>query len=411
MADKRSGTLRTTQAAPAKKRQPMGKDSGVGTSASSRYDTPASSSRASSSSTIANSEVRLAKLNEQDFEKIVLNPRGVGIDDSTKSTLAFFHFGTDETPAEGLFDYYRNLPGLSETTLWLDGNESFLADVVREYDSMSEYGVNEAEYAVFAMEKLLKREIRNPRLLETRHWMAERMIQLVAKLEKLWEQPPVVDETVPREDYAFDIRPDCSYWVSLQAFNPEYRKTAGEFVSVRQKRILCPYLSIEFKKDESTLKQARVQVAVASAIALYNRYKLKKDRLDAFKRPWSDRQVEVLKHYGLTFTGRDYEFWCTEPNLGSEGSWKGCRMYRLAQNACDTPTGVRKFVNWINEIHRWGLTVHGPSCESDVKHCLASTPGAERTSLGAEGEEPYIQSEDEAERMGSTSGDRGKSAT
>ncbi len=388
MADKRLGTLRTTQTSQAKKKLVMGKDSGIGS-------TPASSSHASSSSTIANSEVRLARVNEQDFDKMVLNPRGVYIDGSTKSTLASFHFGTDETRAEGLFDWYRNLSGLSETTLWLDGTESFLADVVREYDSMREYGVNEAEYAMFAMEHLLKREVRNPRLPETRHWMAERMVQFVAKPEQLWEQPPIVDEAVPRKAYTFDIRPDCSYWVSLQAFNPEYRKTVGEFVSVRQNRILCPYLTIEFKKDDFTLKQARVQVAAASAIALYNRYKLKKDRLDTFKRPWSERQAKVLKHYGLTLTGRNYEFWCTEPSLGSEGSWEGCRMYRLVQNACDTRTGVRKFVNWINEIHRWGLTVHGPSCERDVKYCIASTPGAERTSLGAEGDKPLVESEDE----------------
>lgn len=402
MADKRSGTLRTAQASQAKKKLPMGKDSGIEISASSRYRTPASSSHASSSSTIANSEVRLARVNEQGFEKMVLNPRGVYIDDSTKSTLASFHFGTDEAPAEGLFDRYRNLSGLSETTLWLDGNESFLADVVREYDSMREYELNEAEYAMFAMENLLKREVRNPRLPETRHWMAERLIQLVAKPEKLWEQPPIVDETVPCKSYTFDIRPDCSYWVSLQAFNPDYRKTVGEYVSVRQKRILCPYLTIEFKKDGSTLKQARAQVTAASAIALYNRWKLKKHCLDATKRPWSERQVKVLKHYGLTFTGRDYEFWCTEPSLGSEGSWKGCRMYRLVQNDCATRTGIRELVNWINEIHRWGLTVHGPSCERDIKYCIATTPGAKRTSLGMEGEKPFIESEDEAERMKST---------
>jgi hypothetical protein len=87
--------------------------------------------------------------------------------------------------------------------------------------------------------------------------MAERMIQLVAKPEKGWEQPPVLDRTVP---YNFDIRPDCSYWVSLQAFNPLYRKIVREYVSVRKDGILCPYLTIEFKKDDSTLRKARNQV-------------------------------------------------------------------------------------------------------------------------------------------------------
>ena len=71
-------------------------------------------------------------------------------------------------------------------------------------------------------------------------------------------------------------------------------------------------------------------------------------------------------------------------------------MYRLAQNDCESSEGVSSFVNWVNEIHRWGLTVHGPSCERDIKCCINSTPGAVRTSLGTEGEGGFVDSEDEA---------------
>lgn len=60
---------------------------------------------------------------------MVLNPRGAYIDELTKSMLAFFYFGTDEALAEGLYNYYRNLSGLSGTTLWLNGNKSFLENV------------------------------------------------------------------------------------------------------------------------------------------------------------------------------------------------------------------------------------------------------------------------------------------
>ena len=148
-------------------------------------------------------------------------------------------------------------------------------------------------------------------------------------------------------------------------------------MSVRKDRILCPYLTIEFKKDDSTLRKARNQVAVASALALYNRWKLKKDRLDAVKKPWSERHEKVLKHYALTFAGRSYEFWCIEPTLNSQGGWIGCRMYRLVQNDCEWREGVGWFVNWINEIHRWGLT-DGPSCERDIQYCIDSSSGYAR---------------------------------
>jgi hypothetical protein len=104
----------------------------------------------------------------------------------------------------------------------------------------------------------------------------------------------------------------------------------------------------------------------------------------------------VLKHYALTFTGRSYEFWCIEPTLDSQGSWIGCRMYRLVQNGCESREGVGWFVNWINEIHRWGLTVHGASCGRDIKYSIDGSSGGVRTSLGVEGEGGFVDSEDEA---------------
>jgi hypothetical protein len=71
-------------------------------------------------------------------------------------------------------------------------------------------------------------------------------------------------------------------------------------------------------------------------------------------------------------------------------------MYRLAQNDFESCEGVSWFVNWINEIHRWGLTVHGPSCERDIKYCIDSSPYGVRTSLGVEREGGFVDSEDEA---------------
>jgi hypothetical protein len=403
MAGKRPSAMQPTRASQAKVKQPSKKDSGIGSNAGLSSLTLATLSHTGPAPTSLS-----AKTNELDFEEMVLTPRGICIDDTTKSVLAAFHFGVDEAPANGLPEYYRNLSGLSETTLWLDADESFITDIVREYESMREYSLNEAEHATYAIENLLKREVRNAQLPVTRHWMAERMIQLVAKPEKRWEQPPVLDRAVAHKPYHFDIRPDCSYWISLQAFNPDYRETIGEYVSVRKDRILCPYLTIEFKKDDTSSRKARNQVAVASALALYNRWKLKKDRLDAAKKPWSERHKKVLKHYGITFTGRSFEFWCIEPTLDSQGSWIGCRMYRLAQHTCKSSNGVRRFVDWVNEIHRWGLTVHGPSCERDIKYCINSTPGAIRTSLGMEGEGRFADSEDEGEHK---AGDEGEDKT
>jgi hypothetical protein len=43
---------------------------------------------------------------------------------------------------------------------------------------------------------------------------------------------------------------------------------------------------------------------------------------------------------------------------------------------------VEDFIDWVNEIHRWGLAVYGP-CEADVKGCIDHGPSGIRTSSDA----------------------------
>ena len=55
-------------------------------------------------------------------------------------------------------------------------------------------------------------------------------------------------------------------------------------------------------------------------------------------------------------------------------------MKKLWHGTCTEPHEVKELADWINEIHRWGLSVHGPSCENDVKICLTSRSGRSRVS-------------------------------
>jgi hypothetical protein len=77
--------------------------------------------------------------------------------------------------------------------------------------------------------------------------------------------------------------------------------TASRHDQIRQKRAFCPYLTIEFK-DEETLATARHQVAVASAMALYNRCHLK-SALQMSRGKWSEKDMNQMRHYDITFTG------------------------------------------------------------------------------------------------------------
>jgi hypothetical protein len=36
----------------------------------------------------------------------------------------------------------------------------------------------------------------------------------------------------------------------------------------------------------------------------------------------------------------------------------------------DSTYDAGTLMQWINEFHRWGLTVHGPACKNEIKICL-----------------------------------------
>ena len=78
-----------------------------------------------------------------------------------------------------------------------------------------------------------------------------------------------------------------------------------------------------------------------------------------------------MKHYILTFVGSDYEIWVLRARFSKDSStWDGCSMISICQSTCMSKVGVRRLESWINEIHRWGLSVHAADCEADVKKIL-----------------------------------------
>ena len=87
--------------------------------------------------------------------------------------------------------------------------------------------------------------------------------------------------------------------------------TASRYDQIRQKRAFYPYLTIEFKNEE-TLTTARHQVAVASAMALYNRCHLK-SALQMGRGKWSEKDMHQMRHYDITFTRLTRDLLCTVP--------------------------------------------------------------------------------------------------
>ena len=298
------------------------------------------------------------------FEAEVLIPWRIKITTTTgRCRDPFKHFATDSAVD------YTALEGIEASQLWLDPEDNSSAEIVEEYQVMASRQMCEAEYASFATEMFFKRQRRFQQTPSDRKWRAERTISLFCPPEgNNWVAPPSFETDT--QEFKFDVRPDCCYWVSLSGFNDDYRGDLFGVVYVHKDAITCPYFTIEFKKHGQSASQAQAKALGAAAVALYNRFLLKKRALEAAKTPWAEADKNQMRHYVITFVGSQFVIWILRADFGDDDCWNGCSMSLLYESKCTSASIVRQLKKWINEIHRWGLSGHATSCERDVKSIL-----------------------------------------
>ena len=304
------------------------------------------------------------------FEQNVLRPRSIIIDRHSVPVTAYAHFGAKEPPPSDMtqHQYYTEVRSVPESTIWVEPNTAFIEAVQKTYSDMLRWKMCEAEFATYAKEELLKRN----KSLDTnsRIFQTMRLVEFVNKPEPKdpkWVPPPLTTEAPsPSNEFAFDIRPDCSYWVSLQGSNKALRYMIAKIVHTIYNNFASPYFTIEFKKDDQDSEVALNQLAGASALALYNRFCLRQKRFSQ-KETWTTRRTRVLRHYGLTMEGEQYTVWCTRPTLTNDFAWAGCEMEMIGYGLCSSDEDIRELIYWINEIHCWGLTKHALRVEKDIK--------------------------------------------
>ena len=176
-------------------------------------------------------------------------------------------------------------PNLSELRIWRRPTDQYIQDLQREYGAMFDFLSNEAEYQDYALENILlnERRYRKDHSFPKEDLVPVRMIELVQKPEPnspTWATPPCISADDAADDaeekpYEWDIRPDCTYYVNLRAFPEKYRSLISKEIAVVKDLAYAPYLTIEFKKQNEVPCGAKHQVAVASTLALYNRWLLK----------------------------------------------------------------------------------------------------------------------------------------
>lgn len=235
----------------------------------------------------------------------------------------------------------------------------------------------EAEFAAFGTECFFRGQRRAAHATEDSLLRVVRMIQPVSVPDSdTLQVPPVLLEIDGTElensaaEWAGDLRPDCSYWLSIRGFNRDYSHQVQTVTYVKHKAI-CPYLTVEFKRDNESEDVAIAQVAAAGAIALFNRFRLYHSAVASKNDQWVLVPVHDLRHYAITFVGSRYVVWVLRVRVDSSAEWDGCTMERLVTADCsENSVSVRELAHWINEIHRWTLTAHGPECKNEIKAVL-----------------------------------------
>ena len=327
--------------------------------------------------------------------KVFFEPRSIKIFDTNQfPDTAYAHFGI-EVPGTRLVAAVDPTKKLPESSTWIDTSETFVKRVAKRCTDMLSRNLCEAEFATYMKEKLLKRDdFADDGETDIREWRAERYVELVAKPESKdrWAAPPIIKglesgNLISTSEYSFHVRPDCSYWLSLKAFSQEYQSYVHQLIHTIHKKFVSSYFTIEFKRDLDAEVVVKNQVAAASSLALYNHFCLREQRLELTKDTWTKEDLTVdIRHYGLTMQGSQYEVWCITPILSDDKRWAGCKMKLIGYGHCVNTYDVRGFFNWINEIHYWGLTSHGPSCQNDAKYMLSKMcKGIRPSDIGVEG--------------------------
>lgn len=186
-----------------------------------------------------------------------------------------------------------------------------------------------------------------------------------------WEMPPIIHKDIPvRAAFDFNVQPDCSYWLWTGGFPRELQRALRQYPSIRYDRALCPYLTIELKKDTKSNTTGRQQIAASGAMALYNRWRLRERCLRETRASLRRCRFSDVRHYGLLLAGTQYKVWCLRPEEGATVDWNGCNMRKVYTGSLLTEAGIRDYINWINEIHYWGNLTHGFGCVRDIEGCI-----------------------------------------
>ena len=166
--------------------------------------------------------------------------------------------------------------------------------------------------------------------------------------------------------YDWDIKPDTTYAVSIAMFNVKDRMDLDRKAEchpwLAECAAVCPYLTIEYKcnKKGGKFHHAKYQITAASILWLHQRKQIRQ----ALGRALTD-----LKHFSITIVDATYTIW--EARF-RDGFYCVCD---LDSGYLITMEGLKRYIEWNNAIHSWGLGANALSFKEDIVALLERQRG------------------------------------
>ena len=335
------------------------------------------------------------------FRSQALDGYGIKIFVDTLNTgSAYDHFQTSAPDNEtwpNILDWYHNKH--PDSYVWLSITSTDEETIKLKYESLRRIAAVEAKFAFQALTYFFKDD-------DTEHHPLKRTRKSYRELN--WGPTPDASRyiySVPRVSdstrvLTFDTNPDCSYWLNLQQINGEYMSYVEDFTYVRKPaEAAVPYLTIEFKKAQTSESDCVNQLAISMALMLFNRVFLRSKRLQKSGRPfkqWKKDDFEQMTHYGIAFNANkalvvqmipQLDFTKIRIERSVNHPWAGCTLCKLKMLDVEKPGDAIKLSTWINEIHNWGLADHSTEFEMDIKtmiYCSEMNRARSKVSFTAE---------------------------
>ena len=165
----------------------------------------------------------------------------------------------------------------------------------------------------------------------------------------------------------------CAFGLSEQACGEEIREYLYDFMFVLGGRMMFPYLTIDFRKDQEHMQDTIQRAACHGTQSLYNRHRLYLMARERLGEAVKARDNTLHSHFMIVFDSAKYEGWQITADHDDKWEGKGCTMKRLFGSELLKAVSVRSCDEWIRHIHYWGATEYRSACIEDIRTYLMAS--------------------------------------